>query len=34
MNLLRNDVRIGEDARADDTAHHNHRRVEQPETTS
>jgi hypothetical protein len=29
--LLRNDIRIGEDARANDAAHHDHRRVEQAE---
>lgn len=30
VNLLRDDVRIDEDARTDDAAHHNHRRIEQP----
>ena len=31
MNPERHDVRVHEDARADDAAHHDHRGVEQPE---
>jgi hypothetical protein len=31
VHLLRDDVRVDEDARADDAAHHDHRRVEQPQ---
>ena len=31
MHLLRDDVRVGEDARADDPAHDDHRGVEKAE---
>jgi hypothetical protein len=30
--LLRDYIRIGEDTRADDSAHHDHRGVKEPET--
>lgn len=29
VNLLRDDIRIDEDARTDDAAHYNHRRIKQ-----
>jgi hypothetical protein len=33
MQLTRNDVWIDEDAGADDAAHHDHRRVEEPQSS-
>jgi hypothetical protein len=31
VNLLGNDIRVGENTRADDPTHHDHRGVEKPE---